>query len=163
QPCHALALHDALPILNVEFLTSASRTTTRGFASPSLTRVAPKASRVATKSVGAYSGGATGWAGAGDREIGSGLRISTVGGVGRSRALNSASALSASSPFFKGLPCQSGLSSTNEMPFPLSVRARTTVGRPFVRAAWANASKSLATSCPSTGIAFQPNALHRER
>src|SRR5437588_675474 len=66
--------------VNVEFFTSASRTTTRGFASPSLTKVAPKASRVATESVGAYSGGATGLAGAGDKEIGSGLRISTACG-----------------------------------------------------------------------------------
>src|SRR5207247_3955482 len=69
--------------VNVEFFTSASRTMTRGFASPSLTSVAPKASRVAAEAVGAYSGGAIGLAGAGGVAIGSGLRISHFGGLGR--------------------------------------------------------------------------------
>jgi len=45
---------------------------------------------------------------------------------------SSASALFSSSPFLKALPCQPSLFSANEMPFPLSVRARIIVGWPLV-------------------------------
>ena len=69
-------------------------------------------------------------------------------------------ARSASSPFFSALPCQFSLSSTNEMPLPLRVRARIIVGWPLVARASSSASRIAFMSWPSITIACQPNARY---
>ena len=50
---------------------------------------------------------------------------------------------------------------SNEMPLPLSVRARIIVGRPLVRRACSSASRIAARSWPSTTIVCQPKARQR--
>ena len=57
-----------------------------------------------------------------------------------------------------GLPWNPFLSSTSATPWPLSVRAITSVGPPVVAIASAYARSISSTSCPSIAIACQPNA-----
>src|SRR5207248_322478 len=79
-----------------------------------------------------------------------------------SAEIRPSSSAMASSPCSRSgaLPCQSGLSSIHETPFPLIVCDTIMVGRSVVRSAWSRASRICSMSWPSISMTRHPKASH---
>ena len=138
--------------------TSPSTATTSPRALPRARSASPKALRVASFVPGSYDGSVRAVVGKrwGSPVI-SGLATSTV----MSR-MPPSSAIAASGSA-SGFPCMPGWLATAFTPWPFSVRAMMTVGRPVVPMARSKARSMASMSCPSITIAFQPNAFARRR
>src|SRR3989338_8557011 len=124
------------PSAYVELLTSASKTAMCGYFVRILVSALPYAFLVATLSSFLYATGAAARTGCCFHFRRDGFFSGAVSYV--LTGPSSASAFS-SSPFFRALPCQSGLFSRKEMPAPLKVFAIIITGLPFPRDAFWNA------------------------